>query len=283
MKYPLTLILVVALATVAQAQYTGDSLYFLLPTDTMLLEVDKSSGSLLFQHQIAPRQTVYGAAKFYGLNVEDFYVIKPDLRDKYAVGDTIEVPIPASVIRWEIAADSLTWYVPVRYRLQAGETLFGLATRRLGWQSDAPLRKLNPDIDVQRLKPGTILDIGYMSVAGLPPSATTYQDAYSIRNRGLKKLWDARTAGRKMKVENGKAAWTKKGDQNKFMALHRTAPINSIIELTDPRSRRTIYARVIGRIPEQIYHPKIIVVVSPLVVKTFGVRDREFYVRTSHF
>jgi len=43
-----------------------------------------------------------------------------------------------------------------------------------------------------------------------------------------------------MKSKNGKAAWTRKGDANKWMALHRTAPLNSLIEIEDPRSRKTI-------------------------------------------
>jgi hypothetical protein len=67
------------------------------------------------------------------------------------------------------------------------------------------------------------------------------------------------------------------------MALHRTAPINSLIEIEDPRSRKIIYARVVGRIPEQVNDRNVIVVVSPLLVKAFGVRDKHFYVRTRHF
>lgn len=249
----------------------------------MMLYPHTASGKLLFDHSLAPRQTIYGASKFYGVHVEDFFYLSPQLRDKYTVGDVIKVPISTNEIRREIPADSLAWFVPVRYKLQPGETLFGLATRRLGWLNDAPLRMLNPEVDVQRLKAGAVLNIGYLTVAGLPPREAGYLDPYSARNRGLAQLWEARTAGKRMKVENGKGAWTKKGDENKFMVLHRTAPINSIVELTDPRSRKTIYARVLGRIPEQRYHPKIIVVVSPLIVKAFNVRDKEFYVKMRHF
>ncbi len=271
------------LGATAQLPTTGDSLYFLYPVDTMTVEPYRGSDQLIFQHHLAPSQTVYGAAKFYGVHVEDLFYLEPMLRTGYQVGDVVRVPISPGQLRRTLPVDSLAWFVPVRYKLQAGETLFGLATRRLGWLNDAPLRTLNPDLDAQRLSPGTTLHIGYLSVAGLPPSDDSKLDPLIARNRNLSRIWGDRTAGRKMKSENGKAAWTKRGGKNSFMVLHRTAPVNSIIELTDPRSRKTIYARVVGPIPEQTYDLDVIVVVSPLIVKAFGARDSKFYVRTRHF
>ena len=275
--------LLLGLGASLQAQYTGDSLYFLRPVDTVFVYPHTTSGALLFDHVLAPKQTIYGASRFYGTTVEDFYFLDPKLRNAYDVGDVIKVPIPTEVIRYERPADSLAWFAPVHYRMQPGETLYGLASRRLGWLNEAPLLALNPNLNAQRMRPGQELLIGYITIAGLPQREKDYLDAYAARNVGLSRLWELRTAGKNMEVANGKAAWTKKGDPNKFMALHRTAPLNSIIELTDPRSRKTLYARVVGRVPEQIYAPDVIVVVSPLLVKAFGVRDKNFYVRTRHF
>ena len=274
MKFLFPLLSALLVSGALSGQYTGDSLYYLYPTDTMMLAVDDASSNLVFDHRLAPTQTVYGAAKFYGRNVEDLFALSPGLRKGYDPGDVMRVPIPRSSIRYELPPDSLAWFVPARYALQKGETLYGLANRRLGWLNDAPLRRLNPNIDPAQLKAGVTLNIGYLPVAGFPFSGKVYADQYQARNAGLRTLWESRTAGKTVPSEDGKAAWTKKGDQNKFMALHRTAPINSIIEITDPRSRRTLYARVIGRVPEQIYHPKIMLVVSPQLVKAFGVRGQ---------
>ncbi|OAV45713.1 LysM domain-containing protein [Lewinella sp. 4G2] len=283
MKYFFTLLATVALAGALCAQYTGDSLYYLYPTDTMLLKVDGASANLVFEHHLAPKQTVYGASKFYGRNVEDFYALSPELRRGYDVGDVIKVAIAKELIRYEIPGDSLAWFVPVRYQLAKGETLYGLAVRRLGWLNPDPITRLNPEVDPSQLKTGATLVIGYLPISGLPFTGRVYADAYQAQNAPLRALWESRTAGKEMPSENGKAAWTKKGDRTKFMVLHRTAPINSVIEIEDPRSRRTLYARVMGRIPEQIYKPEVMLVVSPLLVKAFGVRDKLFYVKTRHF
>lgn len=248
----------------------------------MLVYPHATSSQLLFDHVLAPVQTVYGLSKFYAAYEEDFYVLQPGLEKGYDPGDVVTVPIPTTVIRREVPADSLAWFVPVRYRMQDGETLFGLATRRLGWLNTAPLLRLNPGLEAARMKPGAIINIGYMTVAGLPPNEDGYLDPFSAKNRGLRRMWELRTAGKEMEEESGKAAWLKKGD-DQFLVLHRTAPRNSIIELTDPRSRKTMYARVAGPIPEQVHDLDVMVVVSKMVAQAFGVRDKKFYIKTRHF
>lgn len=277
-------LLLLGLGFCARAQQTGDSLYFLLPNDTMLLYNDVASGQVLFDHYLASGQTLFGAAKFYGLSLEDVYHLNPKLRAKYESGDKVRVPIPTKLVRPLPAPDSLAWFVPVKYRMSKGETLFGLTRRTLKRDNESSLMALNPGLNPQAMTARQVIIIGYLKLDGIPEQAQgEIEDPYVRRNRGLRNLWEARTKGKKMISENGKAAWTRKGDANKWMALHRTAPVNSIIEIEDPRSRKIIYARVVAPIPDQIYPRDVIVVVSPLLVKAFGVRDKQFYVRTRHF
>lgn len=268
----------------AQQQYTGDSLYFLRPIDTMTVYSDVASGHILFDHYVAPGQTLFGITKFYGLALEDTYTLNPKLRIGYEAGDLVRTPIPRQAIRAAPAPDSLAWFVPVNYRMRKGETLFGLYKRTLQLDNADRLYALNPDLDPARMSANQVLAIGYLKLDGIPEALQgEVEDPYVRRNRGLRALWKNQTKGKKLISENGKAAWTRKGDRNKWMVLHRTAPIGTLIEIEDPRSRKTIYARVVERIPEQVTDRDVILVVSPLLVKAFGVRDRHFYVRTRHF
>ncbi len=284
MKHFFLTLLTVVICTGVNAQYTGDSLYYLRPFDTMTVRFDPGVGQILFDHYLAPGQTLFGTASFYGLSLEDAYQLNPALRSSYKPGDKVRVAVPRVAIRPAPAADSLAWFLPVYYQMGRGETYFGLHKRILQLENDAHLRSLNPELDPERMQPNQRVAIGYLKLDGIPKAwQGDIVDPYVRRNRGLRELWELRTAGKKMKQANGKAAWTKKGDPGKWMALHRTAPINSLIEIEDPRSRKTIYARVVGRIPEQVNDRNVIVVVSPLLVKAFGVRDKHFYVRTRHF
>ncbi|MEL7162300.1 MAG: hypothetical protein AAFN92_16200 [Bacteroidota bacterium] len=279
----LALLLLMAGAAL-RGQFTGDSLYFILPSDSVELYHDPLSGHLQFDHYLAPRQTLFGAAQFYGLSLEDVYQLNPRLRTGYETGDKVRVVVPPRAVRAAPAPDSLAWFVPVYFRMARGQTLFGLYKRILELPDDSRLRFLNPGLDPQAMSANQVLMIGYLKLDGIPKNMQgEVVDPYVRRNRGLRNLWEQRTKGKKMIVEKGKAAWTKRGDPGKWMALHRTAPLNSLIEIDDPRSRKIIYARVVGRIAEQNYPPDVVVVVSPLLVKAFGVRDKVFYVRTRHF
>ena len=272
-----------ALVVSLSARATGDSLYFLLPQDTVVLHHDPASGLLLFDHYLAPRQTLYGAARFYGHTLDEIYRLNPSLRKGYTPGTRVTVAIPPTAIRSSFTPDSVAWFVPVRYRMSPGETLYGLTRRTLQQPNDELIRQLNPKLDPQHLSPGQVLKIGYLRLDGVArDSSRRVEDPYVLRNYSLRAEWEAAAATKTIQATNGKAAWTSRGDQNKFMVLHRTAPIGSLMELTDPRSRKTLYARVVGRVPEQAYDPRVIVVVSPMLVKAFGVRDKEFYVRTRH-
>jgi hypothetical protein len=278
-------LLLLACCLGVRAQYTGDSLYFLLPTDTMTLYSEgKGDGHIYFDHYLAPGQTLFGAARFYGLTLEEVYMLNPGLRTGYESGDRVKVVIPREAIRPNRSLDSLAWFVPMRYRMGPGQTYFGLRKRILQLDDDRPLRQLNQGLNPLAMSRNQEVNIGYLMITGIPREFQgEVIDPFVIRNRGLRELWEQRTDGKRMIANNGKAAWTAKGDDNKWMALHRTAPINSLIEIDDPRSRKTLYARVVGRIPDQIYDRNVVVVVSPLLVKAFGVRDKHFYVRTRHF
>ena len=266
-----------------EAGATGDSLYFLLPSDTVVVRFDALSGHLLFDHRLAPRQTLYGAARFYGHSLDDIYRLNPELQLGYKPGARVTVTIPRTELRPGFSRDSVAWFVPVRYRLSPGETLYGLSRRTLNQPSDSLIRQLNPGVSAQTLEPGQVLTVGYLRIDGIDPnSQEEIEDRYVLQNRDLRVRWDTTMADRRLKFTNGKAAWTSRGDQNKWMVLHRTAPIGSLVEVEDPRSRKTIYAMVVARIPEEVYDSRVVLVVSPRLVKAFGVRDKEFYVRTRH-
>ncbi|MEM9929276.1 MAG: hypothetical protein AAF840_05630 [Bacteroidota bacterium] len=284
MKQLFLTLMTVVICGSAQAQFTGDSLYYLRPYDTMTVHYDQGLGHIIFDHYLAPGQTLFGTASFYGLSLEDAYQLNPGLRTSYEPGDKLRVAIPRRAIRPAPAPDSMAWFLPVLYKMQKGETYFGLHKRVLQLEDDTYLGLLNPELDPTSMQPNAKIAIGYLKLDGIPKAwQGDIIDPYVRRNRGLRELWELRTAGKKMKKANGKAAWTKKGDPGKWMALHRTAPINSLIEIEDPRSRKTIYARVVGRIPDQVNDRNVVVVVSPLLVKAFGVRDKHFYVRTRYF
>ena len=53
--------------------------------------------------------------------------------------------------------------------------------------------------------------------------------------------------------------------------------------LTNPLKKKTVYAKVIARIPDQAYGDDIVVVLSPSVAKLLGAKDPKFFVELKYF
>lgn len=89
-----------------------------------------------------------------------------------------------------------------------------------------------------------------------------------------------RVLKRKMITQSGVARWVKTENTNgDLYCLHPTAPVNSVVEITNPMTHRKIYAKVLSNMPAKLYGDDINVVVSPGVANLLGVIDSRFYVK----
>lgn len=89
-----------------------------------------------------------------------------------------------------------------------------------------------------------------------------------------------RVLRRKMITQSGVARWVKTESTNgDLYCLHPTAPVNSVVEITNPMTHRKIYAKVLSNMPAKLYGDDINVVVSPGVANLLGVIDSRFYVK----
>ncbi len=68
-----------------------------------------------------------------------------------------------------------------------------------------------------------------------------------------------------------------------FLAIHRTAPVNSKIVLYNPMMNRRVIATVVSRLEENSYPDNISVVISPSVADALGALDRRFLVEMTYF
>lgn len=268
---------------IAQQDLTKPSIP-LDPLDSIIIVADPMSNNLEFNYVLPAGTSLYAAGRQFGLSMDDVYLLNPKFRLGYSVGDEMRVPLPRPAIRSYIPYDSINFYCPVYYEFRRGETLYGLIHRSLKLEDEQVLYINNPGLSAETLFPGQLLFIGWLSVAGITDEMQgAIEDPYIKSNTGLREAWNSISANKRLTTQKGKAAWTREGDRSKFMALHRTAPINSLIEIMDKRTGKILYCRVVGRIPDQVYDPNVQVVVSPLLVKAFGVRDRFFYVQVKHY
>lgn len=265
------------------AAITGDSIHYLVAGDSIILKLD-AIGDKYFDHCIEAKQTLYSLAKFYGLSVEELYYYNPGLKEQtLKIGMSVSIPIPnRAIFRYQPKQFKASNYVPIFYQVQKGETMYRISKTYFEMPVE-DLQKRNGMTD-HNVKTGQILHIGWMSINGVPDSLRrVHGGPLARRMNALKKLYLRENTNKAEVVKQGVAAWPKGSKESSDLyALHRTAPINSVIEVTNPMKDRTIHLIVIGRIPESAFEPDVKVVVSPLAAEVLGVVDARFFSRIKY-
>lgn len=272
------------LSGAAYSQHTTtDSVPYLRRGDTVTTYMH-AIGELMFNHTIQHGQTLFSLAKFYGLTTGELYSYNPSLKSQYSPGTEVMIPLPLkALIRDTPTPGMRPNLIPVMYRVKKGETLYGLANRHFE-TTEAWLTSLNPSL-AQGIQPDQVLHIGWITLDGFLSEWREIKGGYYARlNHPMKLEYFRRSEGKRVIEERGAAMWPKESpDQSGFFCLHRTAPINSYVEVHNPHSRKTIYLKVSARLPEGVYDQTIKVVVSPMAAKALSVKDDRFYMRLKHY
>ncbi len=266
-----------------QLSATGDSLQYLIPSDTIMLHVGQFEEKY-FEHIMEPKQTLYSLARFYGLSVEELYYFNPGLKNgNVPIGMAVRVPIPNLAIkRYQNPGFAPGEHVPVYYIVKKGDTMFRIS--KVYFRMPIEELMMRNHMADHTLKTGQQLHVGWLSIHGVPDSLRQHAGGPMARRiAALKKIYQYEMAGKKELEGQGVAFWKKdSGKDSDLYAMHRSAEINSILQITNPMTRRTIYAQVVGKIPETAYRNDVVVVVSPLAAKLLGAIDARFFVKVKY-
>ncbi|MEM6965571.1 MAG: LysM peptidoglycan-binding domain-containing protein [Bacteroidota bacterium] len=268
------------------AEIRGDSLNYLTAQDSVFLTVDESNQKII-EHRFAEKQTVYSLAKFYGLELNElmYYNSEIEKPEDISIGTIIKVPIPNKAIKRYKTKDFVdAEHASIYYKVKGGDNLFHIC-KRLFRMPIEDIQKRN-NIQGNNIKPGQLLHVGWMSISGVPrefrklkPVPPEWQASQLL---GLDYL---RAKGIKPeRTQRGVAAWNKNSKNvNDIFALHTSAPINSIIGVTNPMSKRTLYVKVIGRPSSKVYYgTNVVVVLSKKAAQMLGARNTRFYVNVKY-
>jgi LysM repeat protein len=264
---------------------TGDSLRYLLPKDTVFLKVD-DFGNKIFGHTMAKGQTFFSLARFYGLKLETLYSYNPEAGSdgNFSPGQKVNIPIPDSAIvkSWKSAVPRQN-FAPVFYVVKHGDTFYRIATHL--FQIPVDTLKNRNGLEKTLLSSGQLIHVGWLSVKGIPDSLQLANtNPMGAKMQQLQMEYEAAKSRKSPKFQNGAAYWQReKKAGNDYYALHRSAPVGSVIQVTNPMKKRTVYAKVIAPIPDRAYGDDIVVVLSPAIARLLGARDPKFFVEVRYW
>jgi LysM repeat protein len=166
------------------------------------------------------------------------------------------------------------------HTVMAGETLYRIA--RMYNVSESDLRTWNNLTDIG-LKEGLVLQVKapLNTSAPLPVKKDTLKTASAKPNEPRPM---ALSTGVKEQEENGMARWFADDalTGGKLLALHKTAPVGTIIKLTNLINGKSVFVRVVGVLPETDENKNIIIKISRSTAERIGMRDEQTQVKLQY-
>ncbi|WCT10186.1 DPBB and LysM peptidoglycan-binding domain-containing protein [Mucilaginibacter jinjuensis] len=194
----------------------------------------------------------------------------------------------------------------VQYKVTKHEYLYSVAKRFNSTVEDIKQRN---NLKSNSLSPGMTLNILQGAAAGAtaPVTATHPVETFSVQEKPEKNdtvpparrdttnvatIADSLNAEHHAPSKYGLFEKNEKGvattlddptlDQSKKLILHRTAPIGTVIKITNPMTNRTTFAKVVGRFTDSESTKDVILVMTKSVAESLGALDKRFHVNISY-
>lgn len=261
----------------------GDSMSYAINSDTVFLKLSELQEKLI-AHKLEGSQTLYGLSKCYGLTVNEIFDYNPGLdRNSYGQGIYVDIPVPSMSILTQIPVGENPYdYVPLCYVVRKSDTLYKLSKNYFGVPM-SELVMLNQLVD-NTLSLGQVIQVGWMSRNGIPKTHRKFRGGpVDKKNQLLARKYNQAAGIKREYKQKGVAYWQSDGVKSvDLYAMHRKAPVGSVIAITNPMSKRTVYAVVIAEMPDAIYSEDVVVVVSTRVAKLLGGKDARFFVKVRY-
>lgn len=240
---------------------------------------ENNNGRLVIIHSVKSKESYYSIGRLYNVTAKEIQsfnkigILQPGSLVKIPTQRPFIVsrPQPAQTGGTQQQDDGL-----VDYKVGPKETLFAIAKRfNTHVESIKELNKLKSNA----LAVGQIIKVKPGAGAPLPPVESILNTAKSDSDRVIPNL-PVNRYGLKERSEKGIATWISDEhlDSTKMLALHKTAPVGTVVRISNPMTGKTTFAKVVGKYTENATTKDVIIVITQATADLLGVLDKRFLV-----
>ena len=256
------------------------------------------SGQRYVIHKLNPKDTYYQLGRQYNVVVKD--IMNANNKKNLRVGDTVKIPrgratpVPPSPVVTvspsnKKANDKDPKQILVtpqdiltEYKVGKSETLYAIA-RRFGTNVD-DIKRIN-GLTSDTLREGQTLKI---PDGDLPDPVIETPVEVPIIIEQHQPIDDSdfkpNKYGIREKKEKGIGVWMEnlESDGQSNLALHKTAPVGTVLKITNPMTRSVTFAKVVGKFADNADTQDAIVVLSKSAASFIGALDRKFQIEITY-
>lgn len=240
-------------------------------------------------HKVAAGETLFSISRLYGVSVDDIKSWNSLKDNSLALGQEI-------VIKKKIAEVKAPEQKSIKgaHTIEAGETLFSVARKYN--VSVQQLRDWN-SLTKDEVKVGQILfvtqpmntqqvvttEVQNKPVITEPVKTEIKPEAKQPEIKETIKISE-RVAGSDEIKEGGLAELIEGTDGNrKYLALHRTAKVGTILKVRNELNNREVFVRVAGPLPDVASNNNIVIKISKSAYDRLGAIDSRFRVEVTYY
>lgn len=248
------------------------------------------NGEIYVIHRVERKETYYALGRKYGAQVDRIMAVNN--KKTLKPGDTIKVPTGRQEIQTAATPPNTNTTQPqeqskvlTEYKVGKSETLYAIA-RRFGTTVEE-IKKMN-NLRSDSLREGITLKIPNADYREPEPEIVQQPVVIDTSSASTEltpeQIVAANRYGIREKHEKGVGVWINnlETDGQSNLALHKTAPIGTILKITNPMTRNVTYAKVVGKFTDTAETKDAIVVLSKSAAAYIGALDRRFLIEIAY-
>ncbi len=262
------------------------------------------------KHIVAEKETLYSVARLYGISVDDLRQMNKLTSDALSIGQELIVkrnttPAEQPMVKsnnttpqalkgvhtvasketlfsisrqYNVSVDQLKkWNNLNSNELSLGQTLFVVAPENQGMKTTTTITEQQPAkttttqpaqtvTPAEQPKETTPANTNSQPVISAPVKISeAYKDGKEVREAGLAELIEGTQGNRK------------------YLALHRSAPIGTILKVKNQLNDREVFVRVIGQLPDTGGNDKLVIKISKSAYDRLSAIDPKFMVEVTWY
>lgn len=303
--FPAGLVMIM-MSTFASYSYASSSVNVSSAHVLDSIGVEIVEGKEVVIHKIEPKETYFGLSRKYGIAVKDLTLANNNKALK--IGDVVRIPTGRTPIqstqqttvqagqsttpaqeaepeRIQLAAGEYTEYI-----IGKGETLFTVS-KRFGVTVESI--KLANGLPTDHIKEGQVLqvpkkDLTPEPIVAMEPAITAADvmadPIVTLDNRQADFDLQKNRYGIREMTEKGVGVWIDDLSQEgaSMLALHKTAPIGTVVKVTNPMTNHSTFVKVVGKFIDNANTQGAIIVISKSVASVIGILDKRFQVEIAY-
>jgi LysM repeat protein len=202
-------------------------------------------------HTVEPKETLYSIANKYDITVQQLKEWNNLQSNELDIGQTINVKQPAqgtSPVRRDTSVTTQQPVVTARQTTTTNTTTPPVKNDPPPVKNDAPVKEpvRNPTTETIRI-------------------SESVKNGDEILEKGIAELIEGTDGNRK------------------YLALHRTAPVGTILKVRNELNNREVFVRVMGKLPDTALTDKVVIKISKSAFDRLGAIDPRFRVEVTYY